>query len=165
MSSTERTHSIQSSPLCLLQYTAIQRPISLPSPSTTPFTTPSRHLPQHTFSPSLFSIQSFSLPSPLITCFPLPPLQRLIIPVSTQLPILPYPTPSPPHPPLPTHFNARHFIQKKGTRQPSMHLYHLTIRKPSAVQRAIYGDLLALLCHRPREFQFSESGRVCHFER
>ena len=165
ISSTSYTHSLQSSSLYLLQYTTIQLPISLPSPSTTPFTIPPLHLPQHTYNTSIFSVQPFPFPTLLITPFPPPSPQRLTIPFSTQLPILPYPTPSPPHPPFPTHFNARHSIQKKGTKQPSMHLYHLTIRKPSAVQRAIYGDLFALLCDRPREFQFSESGRVCHFER
>ena len=104
ISSTSYTHSLQSSSLYLLQYTAIQLPISLPSPSTTPFTIPPLHLPQHTYNTTIFSIQPSPHSNPLITPFPPPSPQRLTIPFSIQLPILPYPTPSPPHPPTPHPF-------------------------------------------------------------
>lgn len=46
-----------------------------------------------------------------------------------------------------------------------MHLYNLTLHKATGVQRAIYGSVQVTSCHSIRQFQFTKSGRVRHFER
>ena len=102
------------------------------------------------------------------------PITKLPIsptPALSHKPTTPFLSQSPIHlylsPKKATHaLPSQHFTTPLNSKESkAMHLYNLTIHKPSVVQRSIYGWRRLCCCDGHRQLQLAEDGGVYHFER